>query len=112
MDRAKAVYKEVVSMHLEVQDVNSALYRQLAVDDIERMENGVQVRAMEAKRGLLWPRHRLPITQTRAAPRPMGGDDQVMLQGGLSGQPGISSTFQLPPPECDLRVGLCSQLAS
>lgn len=43
LDRAKAVYKEVVSMHLEVQDVNSALYRQLAVDDIERMENGVQV---------------------------------------------------------------------
>ena len=41
LDRAKAVYKDVV--HLEVEDVNSALYRQLAIDDIERIESGKPV---------------------------------------------------------------------
>jgi len=41
LERAKQVYKEV--LHLEVEDVNAALYRQLAVDDIERMEQGKPV---------------------------------------------------------------------
>mmetsp|Transcript_1483 Transcript_1483/g.4813 ORF Transcript_1483/g.4813 Transcript_1483/m.4813 type:complete len:413 (-) Transcript_1483:4-1242(-) len=38
---AQAVYKEVI--HLEVDDVNAALYRQLALDDIERIESGKPV---------------------------------------------------------------------
>jgi len=39
--RAKAVYEDVLG--LQVVDVNSALYKQIALDDIERMEQGKPV---------------------------------------------------------------------
>ena len=38
---AKSVYESV--LHLKVTDVNAALYKQIALDDLERMEQGKPV---------------------------------------------------------------------
>ena len=41
LESAKRVYEQVLD--LEVLDVNSALYKQIALDDISRMERGEPV---------------------------------------------------------------------